>query len=682
LSLVDDLLRYYGLKKFDGYGNELPEADWTEKLFVFRIADIAFIFNRLYLYADIACEIFLNSRRSYLFNFADTKTRTQFYRALGAPKPIPRPPEWEFFTKLRRATGSFSQNCGSADLFQKSKATKRWKHRWISNFEYLFYLNIVSGRSFNDVTQYPVYPWVLSDYESEWLNLSDERVFRDLSLPIGALNESRLEQDLAMMEELDTPEEMCIQRFHYLNAATVLGYEIRDEPFATLHIVLQSGRFDRADRLFNSIPAAWQSVTGRARDYRELIPEFFASSGFLDNANEFDLGVLQSGEKCGDCKLPKWAKNSFEFTQINLQALESEHARSRIHDWIDLIFGCFQRSVQKHNMFHMYCYPDCYQEIKDEAAKELARDYCVNFGSCPVKLFAKPHPRVLAPEPSLEHIDNISLSQLVFLDKLVCFDDRGDVYNLRNSLRSHISVPKTEFSEILYLTKTDQFAFLHKHGGFVTISTGQFLTQDGSLIKCMAEVNNELLLTAGGDCLVYIWKPPEFDLIGRIPVTSSEIISIAGNYVLGLVACVSVTHKVFVCDLAEMRNLFSLDIDSPPEATHRISLLTNGLIAVTVELQSPDTFTMLFITLRGKEIGKITGEGTIAKIIPLTTKSAETYVIISTVQRDVIIVNGTTCTVDNLLPIHPIPGLVTTFDDTRKLLMHQGDGGKFSVLIF
>ena len=38
-----------------------------------------------------------------------------------------------------------------------------------------------------------VYPWVLSDYTSSSLDLSNESVYRDLSKPIGALNPSRLE---------------------------------------------------------------------------------------------------------------------------------------------------------------------------------------------------------------------------------------------------------------------------------------------------------------------------------------------------------------------------------------------------------------------------------------------------------------------------------------------------------
>ena len=38
-------------------------------------------------------------------------------------------------------------------------------------------------------------------------------------------------------------------------------------------------RFDVADRMFYSIPAAWESVTNNPADVKELIPEFFLSSG-------------------------------------------------------------------------------------------------------------------------------------------------------------------------------------------------------------------------------------------------------------------------------------------------------------------------------------------------------------------------------------------------------------------
>lgn len=37
----------------------------------------------------------------------------------------------------------------------------------ISNFEYLMHLNTIAGRTYNDLMQYPVFPWVLADYHSE-----------------------------------------------------------------------------------------------------------------------------------------------------------------------------------------------------------------------------------------------------------------------------------------------------------------------------------------------------------------------------------------------------------------------------------------------------------------------------------------------------------------------------------
>lgn len=37
------------------------------------------------------------------------------------------------------------------------------------------------GRTYNDLNQYPVFPWVLTNYESEELDLSQPSNYRDLS---------------------------------------------------------------------------------------------------------------------------------------------------------------------------------------------------------------------------------------------------------------------------------------------------------------------------------------------------------------------------------------------------------------------------------------------------------------------------------------------------------------------
>jgi hypothetical protein len=81
-------------------------------------------------------------------------------------------------------------NCEIA--FKRRKYTERWANGQISNFDYLMLLNKFSGRSFNDPNQYYVFPWVLKEYDSAVLNLNDPWVYRELDLPIGAINKDKL----------------------------------------------------------------------------------------------------------------------------------------------------------------------------------------------------------------------------------------------------------------------------------------------------------------------------------------------------------------------------------------------------------------------------------------------------------------------------------------------------------
>lgn len=52
-------------------------------------------------------------------------------------------------------------------------------------------LNGLAGRSYNDLMQYPVLPFVLADYSSRILDLSQPDVFRDLTRPMAVQNKSR-----------------------------------------------------------------------------------------------------------------------------------------------------------------------------------------------------------------------------------------------------------------------------------------------------------------------------------------------------------------------------------------------------------------------------------------------------------------------------------------------------------
>jgi len=51
-----------------------------------------------------------------------------------------------------------------------------------------------------------------------------------------------------------------------------------------------------ADRMFHSVKEAWTSASKHnMADVKELIPEFFYLPEFLENSNQFDLGVKQNG---------------------------------------------------------------------------------------------------------------------------------------------------------------------------------------------------------------------------------------------------------------------------------------------------------------------------------------------------------------------------------------------------
>ena len=58
------------------------------------------------------------------------------------------------------------------------------------------YLNIQGGRSFSDLSQYPIMPWVITNFEDhDVLDLNDSKNFRDLSKPLNQKRLNRLKEN-------------------------------------------------------------------------------------------------------------------------------------------------------------------------------------------------------------------------------------------------------------------------------------------------------------------------------------------------------------------------------------------------------------------------------------------------------------------------------------------------------
>ena len=76
----------------------------------------------------------------------------------------------------------------------------------------------------------------------------------------------------------------------------------------------------------------------------------------------FYIGHKQSGVVLGDVVLPRWAKGDVrEFIRLHRKALECDYVSSKLHLWIDLIFGHKQRgdhAKEAVNVFHHWFYAD------------------------------------------------------------------------------------------------------------------------------------------------------------------------------------------------------------------------------------------------------------------------------------------------------------------------------------
>lgn len=224
--------------------------------------------------------------------------------------------------------------------------TLKWQNGIISNYEYLLYLNSLADRTYQDLTQYPVFPWVISDYSSDWLDLNDPKVYRDLTKPIGALNEERLQRLKERCEEMGDPK--FLYGSHYSAPGLVLFYLVRKYP--KLMLCLQNGRFDHPDRMFNKVEDVFNNCLNNMADFKELIPEFYdteTKGDFLLNKMKINFGQKFDGTPVNHVSLPKWADGSPEkFVGMLREALESDYVSSRLHHWIDLIFGYKQRGEE------------------------------------------------------------------------------------------------------------------------------------------------------------------------------------------------------------------------------------------------------------------------------------------------------------------------------------------------
>ncbi|KAL0229695.1 hypothetical protein PCE1_003263 [Barthelona sp. PCE] len=340
---------------------------------------IRHVYPRNYLAHPTAVELFLETRASYFISFDSKKKRDLFWKRINGMA----------LTKLNVVP------LNAMDAFENSAMTEAWQRGDISNFDYIMHLNTLSGRSYNSLGQYPVFPWTIVDFESEDLDLSDPKIFRDLSKPMAALDPSKYAKlDERFPYTHPDPELRYQHGSHYSTPAYVMLFLVRLEPFMTLHVKFQSGHFDHPSRLFHSLSDAFETINMSQADNRELIPEFYYLVDCLLNGNNIFFGDVETPEgeilDISNVHLPPWAKGSpHTFIRTMRAALESEYVSANLHRWIDLIFGHQSRGEaarEAKNLFKPATYAADFKGEWKPSVEEL-----LSFGQTPTLLLDTPH---------------------------------------------------------------------------------------------------------------------------------------------------------------------------------------------------------------------------------------------------------------------------------------------------
>jgi factor associated with neutral sphingomyelinase activation len=428
------MLTNYGIyyQHWNGAKGGKPPVFWS-------INDMVAIARRCDGLKDVGLEIYLAKQEgceskamyhSVLLSFESTEFRERIVRIIMSQRK------------------EESLVCYTDRSFVES-ALQQWQAGQLDNFSYLLLLNSAAGRSFHDLSRYPVFPWVLSNYSEEDedgmykspLDLNNANNYRDLSKPIGALNEERFGEfrkrydGMVQQQKLGQEQGQKHHRVdapfmygtHYSSPGYVLFYLLRvmpehmlclqngEAPLLSLVFITSSfiatsflsidscsplGKFDVPDRLFHSMELTFQSILANPADVKELIPEFFDPDcfDFLINAMGLQFGNLQSGERVNDVLLPSWAKSAKHFLRLNRAALESDYCTQHLPKWIDMIFGVTSRGTrakEAQNLFHPICYlrPSDVETMQSEDERKRVELQSNEFGIVPDQLFCREHPQ-------------------------------------------------------------------------------------------------------------------------------------------------------------------------------------------------------------------------------------------------------------------------------------------------
>ena len=350
------------------------EFNYNKNIIIFY-DDIEEIVEKRFLYIWQAVEIFLKNGKSYMINMLNKENNEALINSLkNIPNVLFR--EKDFLRKTHELTNF-------------------WREKKMETYEYLLYINKFGSRSFNDINQYYVFPWILLDFSNiRKINKKEKEIFefkkkfekdkneqkkeepsgkekfdkdilelcknfRNFKYPVSA--QEAHYRNLKKDKYNDEDEHFkCHHGTHYSTSSYVDYFLMRNEPFTTLLVELQNYNQEDPNRLLLRLRDTL-SIISTGYDNRELIPELYAKFDYCININCDFYGNKKNKELVDDIDLTfekkknkKFKFKTFhkitvypEFIILHKKLLNSDIIASNISKWIDNVFGYMQIPPEK-----------------------------------------------------------------------------------------------------------------------------------------------------------------------------------------------------------------------------------------------------------------------------------------------------------------------------------------------
>ena len=419
--------------------------------------DIQEIIQRRTLLINQSIEIFHKNGKSYFFNFFKIEKIKDAYG---------------YFNKINQKLFEknlpqfiFNTNNNENDI---KKIVNYFRKGKITNYEYILYLNKYSTRSYNDLSQYPIFPWLIkqNDKIPEIMSLlsnkeiiqNDLNYLRDMNYPISLQSEEkRKESEMKFLEEKKNSNFPTHLGTHYSTSAYIYYYLMRIDPYGKSLIRLQNYNLEDSNRMFFSYNDT-ENILKTSNDNREMIPDFFCYFDYFCNLNCCFYGTKVNNQSIDDFLILN-SESTFYYNIVsfyvnslfnNKKLLNCLHISKILSKWVDIIFGKKQLPEKEEDIFNSYnIYHKLAYDQKINLEKKLEK-YMEKFNN--KEITADDFKEKI--QQKIEHILNFGMNAKKILEDSIIFEGKIKAFEL------FYKVNKSNDEKYIYLSRLSNYNFI------------------------------------------------------------------------------------------------------------------------------------------------------------------------------------------------------------------------------